>query len=75
MNITELRQGEKAVIVAVAAEHANELRKMMVFGLITGAEIEVLQEFPCYVLQIGNTQLAMDKKMAKHIEVNKKDRI
>lgn len=78
ISMTKLEAGDKATVFSIVSQDVNYLHKLMVFGLVEEAEFEVLQKIPCYVLQIGQTQLAIDKKMAQHIMVvrqNKKDRI
>jgi Fe2+ transport system protein FeoA len=72
INMTDLQQGDKAAIFSITSHDVNYLHKLMVFGLMAGAEFELLQKYPCYVLQIGHTQLAVDKKMAQNIMVIQK---
>lgn len=66
--LSGLQQGQKAVIfnMQVYNEH---LHKLMVFGLLPGAEVEVLQHFPSVVVAIGNTYLALDREIAEEILV------
>lgn len=68
-SVTELKTGEKAKVVAIHGQNATSIRKLIVFGLLPGMEIEVLQTFPVYVLKIENTQLALDYEAALGITV------
>lgn len=72
INMTELQRGDKAIIFSIASEDTKYLHKLMVFGLMAGTQFELLQKIPCYVLQIGYMQLAVDKKMAQNIIVVRK---
>ncbi|WP_371371351.1 FeoA family protein [Sporomusa aerivorans] len=69
--VTVLKAGDKARVVAIAGQDAGYIRKLTVFGLLPGADIEVMQTFPAYVLSIGNTQLALDREIATGIIVVK----
>ncbi len=45
----------------------KKLQKLMAMGLLPGVSVEVIQRFPSYVLKIGNSQIAMDEKMARDV--------
>ena len=68
-SVTELKPGEKARVIAIHGQSSTSSRKLIVFGLLPGREIEVLQTFPAYVLKIENTQLALDYEAAFGITV------
>lgn len=70
-SVTTLKAGEKAKIVAITGQDVRTLRKLTVFGLLPGAEIEVVQTSPVYVLKIGNTELALDYEAAVGLAVIK----
>ena len=69
--ITSLSRGEKAKIITIETESGTQLRKLAAFGLLPGVEVEVLQTFPAYVLQLDYTQLALDYEIASNIIVKK----
>ena len=69
LSVTALTTGQKARVIAIQGNNAANLRKLIVFGLLPGREIEVLQTFPVYVLKIDNTQLALDYEAAQGITV------
>lgn len=50
-----------------------KLQKIMNLGLIPGSKIILIQKFPNYVFQLGNTQLAVDKELANEIFVKLED--
>lgn len=68
-SITALKAGEKARIVAITGQDVRTLRKLTVFGLLPGVEIEMVQTSPVYVLRIGNTELALDYEAAVGLAV------
>ncbi|MBP2654545.1 MAG: FeoA domain protein [Firmicutes bacterium] len=68
LSLIELKRGEKAIISALPTKAVN-LRKLLVFGLLPGVEINVLQVSPSYVVAVGNTYLALDREIARGILV------
>jgi ferrous iron transport protein A len=69
--LLKLKQGDKAIVTALPADERN-LHKLLVFGVLPGTEIEVLQVFPGYVIAVGNTMLALDHEIAGSILAIKK---
>lgn len=67
----KLQQGEKAIVISFCGEK-KEFRKLAAFGLLPGAEVEVLQTFPAFVLRLGYTELAVDADIMRKIWVEKK---
>lgn len=41
----------------------------MAMGILPGAPISLIQSFPSYVFQVGQTQFAVDKEIAEAIYV------
>lgn len=70
-SVTKLKTGEKARVMAIHGQSPTTVRKLIVFGLLPGREIEVIQTVPVYVLKIDNTQLALDYEAAFGIIVVK----
>jgi len=63
-------KGKKKVrVVRLLSNDPGQLRKLITFGILPGAEIEILQSYPTYVLKIGYTQVALDYEIAKNIMV------
>ncbi len=67
--LTELRTGESARVVSLAG--TKRPGSLAVFGLIPGSEITLLQRAPSYVLQVGETQLALETDIASGIFVER----
>ena len=68
--LAKLRRGDYAIIDSLPRQTAF-LKKLLVFGLLPGENITVLQIRPAIVVSIGNTMLALDKEIARSILVKK----
>lgn len=67
LTIQELRPGDKIKVLTVNPANKSHLRKLAIFGILPGVEVELLQVKPAYVLRIENTELALDNEIAKSI--------
>jgi DtxR family Mn-dependent transcriptional regulator/ferrous iron transport protein A len=67
LSITALKPGDKVKVFALNAINKQYFRKLAVFGMLPGTEVEVLQVKPVYVLRIGHTDLAIDREIAQSI--------
>ena len=65
--LTSLRAGMTCRVVAVEGCSRRQICKLEAFGIVPEAEVQVLQTWPVYVLQIGYTELAIDKVLAAYI--------
>lgn len=63
----DLKPGDKVKIFAVNDADNKNVRKLAVFGVLPGAEVEVLQIKPAYVIRIGHTELALDSVIVQGI--------
>lgn len=71
VSLIHLTTGEKVRVLRLLPVDEKELRKLTVFGILPGVEIEILQRYPIYVLRVGYTQVALDDDIAKNIIVTK----
>jgi DtxR family Mn-dependent transcriptional regulator len=71
LNITELSPGASGRIVFIAPKHHDRLDRLSSFGIVPGAIIKLHQKQPAYVLNIGETSIALDADIAKEIYVKK----
>ena len=67
--LTELDGGEHGRVVSLAG--TKRPGSLAVFGLVPGSEITLLQRSPTFVVQIGETQLALEAEIASGIFVEK----
>ena len=69
MPLSELRKGQRGKIAYIHTNDRAMLRKIMAMGALPGLSITLVQRFPSYVFQIGESQFAIDKNMAEQIQV------
>ncbi|MPN51990.1 hypothetical protein SDC9_199642 [bioreactor metagenome] len=65
--IRDLRPGDRIRVFTLNSANKSYLRKLAIFGVLPGAEVEVLQVRPAYVFRIGYTELALDDEVAQSI--------
>jgi Fe2+ transport system protein FeoA len=67
--VRDLGRGERAEIVHLADVSSGRSNALAVFGLVPGSEVTLLQRLPSYVLQVGETVLALEEAVASSIVV------
>ncbi len=67
--LSQLAQGQKGKVAYVYALESSQLQKLMAMGILPGAPIVLVQNFPSYVFQVSQTQFAVDKDIADAIYV------
>ncbi len=67
--LDKLRVGEPAKISYINTLSNTRMHKLAHFGIIPGAEVKVHQRIPAFVLQCGNTQVAMEEDVAREVFV------
>ncbi|HLD82361.1 MAG TPA: metal-dependent transcriptional regulator, partial [Candidatus Omnitrophota bacterium] len=67
--LSELELRERGKIAYLQAKDTNQMQKLISIGAIPGVSIILLQKFPSYVFQIGQSQFAIDKELASAIYV------
>lgn len=71
VSLTDLQIGNEAKIVFIASKYHARLDRLSSLGIIPGSVIHLHQKQPTYVIRIGETELALDKDLAKEIFVKK----
>lgn len=71
MTARDLRGGDRATVVSVAEGHGRRRHTLAVFGIVPGAEVLVVQQRPTPVLRVGETDLAIEPDIARHILVQR----
>ena len=67
--LSELEVKDRGKIAYLQARDTNKMHKLISIGAIPGVAIALLQKFPSYVFQIGQSQFAIDKDLAQSIYV------
>lgn len=69
MPLTDMRSGDKAKVSYIVTKHHERLDKLSSMGLLPGVQIRLHQKQPTYVIQMGETQIALDNAIARDIYV------
>lgn len=67
--LSQLAQGQKGKVAYIYAPESNQLQKLMAMGILPGVPIGLVQSFPSYVFQSGQSQFAVDEDIANTIYV------
>lgn len=68
-SLSKLRRGQCGKIIYILTKNHKNLQKLLAMGILPGMSIEVIQTYPSYVFQIGQTQIAVDTEIADDIFV------
>ncbi len=71
VSLDKMAAGEDGRIAYVRLQEHPELHKLLSLGVIPGAQVHLHQTFPTFVLQVGESQLALEESVAKNIYVRK----
>lgn len=69
--LEELGLGEQGRIVFIAPRSHQRLDRLSTLGIVPGSILRMHQKNPSYVLQIGETTLALDREIVRDIYVKK----
>ncbi|WP_456478444.1 metal-dependent transcriptional regulator [Geoglobus ahangari] len=68
VRLTSLSPGEEGEIKYLSGDE-DIIKKVISIGLLPGKRIRVLRVFPTFLVQVGNTQIALDEKIGEAIHV------
>ncbi len=69
--LADLLPGEQAKIVFITPESHSRLDRLSAMGVVPGSVVKLHQKRPSYVIQLGETMVAVDKDIMKEIFVKK----
>jgi DtxR family transcriptional regulator, Mn-dependent transcriptional regulator len=69
--LSRLRPGDRCEIVMIRKGARERLDRLAAFGVVAGSTIRLKQKRPAYVIQIGETDLALDEDLARAILVRR----
>ncbi|MFA5411640.1 MAG: metal-dependent transcriptional regulator [Candidatus Omnitrophota bacterium] len=69
--LSKLAPGEKGKVVYVLTHKHPQLHKLMSLGIVPGVLILLHQVSPSFVLQVQETQVALEEELAKEIYVKR----
>ncbi|MFN4217840.1 MAG: FeoA family protein [Candidatus Bipolaricaulia bacterium] len=67
--LAALKAGVETEIVAVRPRDKRMLHKLTALGLLPGVRVRLLRKFPCYLIELGHAQIALDGELASAIVV------
>ncbi len=65
--LSQLQPEEEGRIAYISARERKRLQKLMAMGVTPGTTVRLIQRFPSYVFQMGETQIALDETIADQI--------
>lgn len=71
VSLDTLSPGEKGRVLYVATIEHQQLHKLLSLGIIPGKIIHLHQTQPAYVVKVEETQLALEKELARNIYLRK----
>lgn len=71
VRLTDLGPGEVAKVVFMSSDKTKHLDRLSAMGLMPGTMLKLHQRRPSYILDLGETQLAIDGEIARDIFVKK----
>lgn len=69
ISLAKLPKGVKARVCALTESKEKDLQKLLVFGIIPGQTVEVIQAYPAIVVKAGRTTIALDSEVASKVLV------
>jgi len=70
---SELRPGQQATVLCLGPTATERHRTLTVFGVVPGAAVTIVQQQPACVIKVGETELALDREIAREILVEPAD--
>jgi len=67
--LSQLARGQNGKVAYIYASESDKLQKLIAMGILPGAPLTLIQNFPSYVFQTRQTQFAVDKEIADAIFV------
>lgn len=68
-SLADLEAKDRGHIAYLQTKERTQMQKLISIGAMPGVSIVLLQKFPSYVFQIGQSQFAVDKELASSIYV------
>lgn len=71
VSLDDMESGDEGKIMYLVTKSHPRLQRLSTLGLSPGSKIKIVQTFPTFVVQIDETQIALEKSIAKDIFVRK----
>lgn len=67
--LTDLLPGQYGRVVEVDAENSTRSERLQVLGFVKDAEVRLVQTKPTYIVQVGFTEVSLEKQIGAGIRV------
>lgn len=67
--LCDARSESEGTVAYLATKDNRQVQKLLAMGILPGANIKVIRQFPSYVFQVGYSQFAVDRPLAEVIYV------
>ncbi|KYC49165.1 MAG: Iron dependent repressor, metal binding and dimerization domain [Candidatus Methanofastidiosum methylothiophilum] len=71
ISLDDMESGDEGTIMYLVTKSHPRLQRLSTLGLSPGSKIKIVQTFPTFVVQVDETQIALEKSIAKDIFVRK----
>ena len=69
--LPDLKPGEEGRVVFIIPKLRSRLERLSALGLIPGCGVKLIQKHPSFVVELGETTLALDEEIAREIYVKR----
>ena len=66
-SLDRLKARQRGKVAYIHTKDNDKLQKLMAMGVLPGVGLTLIQKFPSYVFQVGQSQFAIDKELAENI--------
>ncbi len=73
VSLSDMEAGGEGNIMYLVTKSHPRLQRLSTLGLSPGSKIKIIQTFPTFVVQVDETQIALEKSIAKDIFIRKKN--
>jgi DtxR family Mn-dependent transcriptional regulator len=70
--LSDLEVGQRGIITFISSRYRSQLNKLSSLGIIPGTTVRLLQRYPTHVIQVGESSIALDRKVTSNIFVRAK---
>lgn len=71
VSLEQLESGETGTLVRLDPMGRGRRNTLTVFGLTPGTRVTLLQRSPSFVVRVGETELGLDREIARQIQVKR----
>lgn len=71
ITLSQLNNGDNAVISQIDTSDQRTLNKIMALGILPGMRVTVIQRYPTFVFQVGNTRVTADNNLVNRILIHR----